>query len=104
MTWVAALQAELLHVVWPEAVLAWPECAPAEDPATGALLWRGLRLKVGMAYGAPTSKAPLNTGRADYYGSVPNLAARLMATARPGQALLEGGRGLASLRLSLIHI
>lgn len=52
---------------------------------------------MGISYGAPSSKAPLNTGRADYFGSVPNLAARLMAVAQPGQVticmfvLLPGG-------------
>lgn len=29
-------------------------------------------------------------GRADYFGSVPNLAARLMAVAQPGQMLVDG--------------
>lgn len=29
-------------------------------------------------------------GRADYFGSVPNLAARLMAVAQPGQILVDG--------------
>lgn len=39
-----------------------------------------------------TNPLPLPAGRADYFGSVPNLAARLMAVARPGQMLLDGGR------------
>ena len=29
-------------------------------------------------------------GRADYFGNLPNLAARVMALANPGQILLEG--------------
>lgn len=32
-------------------------------------------------------------GRADYFGSVPNLAARLMAVAQPGQLLVDGRLG-----------
>lgn len=62
-----------------------------------ALLWRGLRVRAGIAAGALTSKAPLNTGRADYFGAMPNLAARLMALAAPGQSLVDGAR-LSTLR------
>ena len=32
-------------------------------------------------------------GRADYFGPLPNLAARVMALAAPGQVLLEGFQG-----------
>ena len=32
-------------------------------------------------------------GRADYFGTLPNLAARVMALAAPGQVLLEGFEG-----------
>ena len=32
-------------------------------------------------------------GRADYFGNLPNLAARVMALAAPGQVLLEGFQG-----------
>lgn len=156
----------------PGAVLEWAECREVRDPENTNLLWRGLRVKMGVSYGVPSSKAPLNTGkrcrggvgggvgtstasgtaqltclaptplalrsgsptplpdgagaaisvpyvgakrqavvpfqamrgphpsphsppsgpagRADYFGSVPNLAARLMAVARPGQMLVDG--------------
>ena len=33
------------------------------------------------------------TGRADYYGNLPNLAARVSALAAPGQILVEGSHG-----------
>lgn len=40
-------------------------------------------------------------GRADYFGSVPNLAARLMAVAQPGQILVDGRlNSLPSLQVS----
>ncbi|PSC75196.1 Helicase sen1 [Micractinium conductrix] len=91
--WGCALQLELMGFAWPDTVLEWGECAEQRDPDTTNLLWRGLRLKLGISYGLPSSKAPLNTGRADYFGSVPNLAARLMAVARPGQLLVDGRLG-----------
>ena len=65
--------------------------------AGGAVVWRGLKVRIGIACGVPTSKAPLNTGRADYFGTIPNLAARLMSLAQAGQVLVDGAK-LTSLR------
>ena len=65
--------------------------------AGGAVVWRGLKVRIGIACGIPTSKAPLNTGRADYFGTIPNLAARLMSLAQSGQVLFDGAK-LPSLR------
>lgn len=56
------------------------------------LIWRGLCVRIGMASGIPSSKAPLNTGRADYFGTIPNLAARLVNIACPGQILLDASK------------
>ena len=56
------------------------------------IIWRGLKAKIGIASGLPLSKAPLNTGRADYYGIIPNLAARLVSIAHPGQILFDAAR------------
>lgn len=61
--WGCVVQRELLSLPWPEAVLTWQECTEAYCPDTGDLMWRGLRVRMGMAFGLPTSKAPLNTGR-----------------------------------------
>lgn len=90
LQWGCALQQELLGFAWPESVLEWGECCEVREAESTNLLWRGLRVKIGISYGVPSSKAPLNTGRADYFGSVPNLAARLMAVAQPGQILVDG--------------
>lgn len=54
------------------------------------ILWRGLAARIGIAAGNGAYKAPLNTGRADFYGMVPNLAARLVSIAQPGQILVDG--------------
>lgn len=39
-------------------------------------------------------------GRADYFGNLPNLAARVMTLALPGQVLLEGFQGFGP---ELVH-
>ncbi len=59
--WAAAVQRELLRVDWPKGLLEWAECAPDYDE-DGVLLWRGPRVKVGMAVGHDAAKRPLNTG------------------------------------------
>ena len=60
--WCVELQLALLHVDWPEAMLRWPDCAPEADPSTGGLLFRGLRVRMGMAFGRAQHRKPLNTG------------------------------------------
>ena len=55
------MQRELLKVDWPKGLLEWAECAPECDD-DGVLLWRGPRVKVGMAVGHDAAKRPLNTG------------------------------------------
>ena len=41
-----------------------------------------------------------SAGRADYFGNLPNLAARVMTLALPGQVLLEGFQGFGP---ELVH-
>ncbi len=76
----------------------WADRSVSDSAKSGApleshvLLWRGLSARIGMASGIPSSKAPLNTGRADYFGTIPNLAARLVNVACPGQVLLDASK------------
>lgn len=60
--WSAAVQKELLEMNWPEILLQWSDCQPHQDPNTGALIWRGLRVRMGISWGRPSYKKPLNTG------------------------------------------
>ena len=59
------------------------------------MTWRGLHARCSVVHGRGTTRKPLNTGRADYFGAIPNLAARVCATAQYGQTLLEPTRGLS---------
>lgn len=63
MRWCAEVQLALLAVEWPEAMLRWPDCAAEADPSTGALIFRGLRVRMGMAFGRAQHRKPLNTGQ-----------------------------------------
>ncbi len=64
MRWCAELQLALLDLDWPESILRWPDCAPEADASTGGLLFRGLRVRMGMAFGRAQHRKPLNTGEA----------------------------------------
>lgn len=102
-----SLQRALLGAQWPARLLECSACAPVSTRSVhqngdfgmanaavmdeqAELLWRGLRVRVGIAYGKVDHKKPLCTGRADYYGALPNLAARVCALAKPGQVLVDG--------------
>ena len=58
----SVLQKELLHLPWPEEVLSWVACGEVHDAASGHTIWRGLRVRMGMAFGRPDYRKPLNTG------------------------------------------
>lgn len=58
------MQKELLLISWPEGLMQWVDCREQRDLNTGAVIWRGLRVRMGMAFGRPAYKKPLNTGAA----------------------------------------
>ena len=89
---------KLLAADWEEELLQKRGCEPRVDPETGAMVWRGLHARCGVAYGVGSTRKPLNTGRADYFGAIPNLAARVCAVARYGQTLIEPTEELARVR------
>ena len=96
--WAAAVQRELLKVDWPAGVLEWAECSPETDEG-GQLLWRGLRVKAGMAVGHDAAKRPLNTGAL-------RRTVEIEAKRSPGhsccrRSLAAGGREAIMLRLFL---
>ena len=71
----------------------------ATNAVSGAarFAWRGLHARIGIVHGAGSTRKPLNTGRADYFGALPNLAARVCAAARYGQTLVEPTEALEGL-------
>ena len=62
------------------------------------MVWKGLRMAVGIAYGAAVIESNALTGRSDYLGKTANLAARLTSAG-------EGGIILISLNASVeLHL
>ena len=85
--WACHVHSEMLALDWPMKLLTLEECQAVLR--FGRVVHRGLRVKIGMAYGKVFDKRPINTGRADYFGAIPNLAARVSSLARPGQVLIH---------------
>jgi hypothetical protein len=71
LTWLC-LQEALMYVNWPASVLSHPGFEQMLDPGTGLPLFRGPRLRMGLAEGQPNSVIPDHNGRANYWGSCVN--------------------------------
>eukprot|EP00798_Chlamydomonas_sp_ICE-L_P006610 gene6610-3263_t len=91
--WCTHVQAKLVNESWPSDLLKMAECKPCRDE-DGKLIWAGLAVRMGMAYGKIGSKKPTNTGCADYFGDLANTAARVSLLALQAQAFA----GLAASR------
>lgn len=86
--WCLVTQEALVLANWPEAILAEPEAAEVRGPR--GLLHRGLRVRMGVHVGEPECRVDPRTGRADYYGRMVNVAARVAEAGHGGQVLLTG--------------
>eukprot|EP00899_Mesostigma_viride_P011599 jgi/Mesvir1/2043/Mv14786-RA.1 len=91
-----AVQCEAMAIEWPESLLEHDVAAEvvkmgrgdAGLPRLECVVFRGFRLQIGMCMGVPSDCQPhMTTGRAAYFGAVVNRAARIAATAAPGQSL-----------------
>ncbi|CAD7695706.1 unnamed protein product, partial [Ostreobium quekettii] len=91
--WGAHMQVEMLQLNWPAELLEMEQCRAETNPSLGTVIWKGLRIRMGMVYGDPGQRQPLKTGRADYFGNLPNLAARISNLAAPGQILFDATNG-----------
>lgn len=86
--WCLEAQRALLEAPWPEALLAEPDAAEVRGPH--GLLFRGLRVRMGIHRGDPECRVDERTGRADYFGRMVNVAARVASAGQGGQVLLSG--------------
>eukprot|EP00899_Mesostigma_viride_P028397 jgi/Mesvir1/8742/Mv02665-RA.1 len=113
-----AVQREAMAIEWPESLLEHDVAAEVVKMGRGdggstrleCIVFRGFRLQIGMCMGVPSDCQPhMTTGRAAYFGAVVNRAARIAATAAPGQSLAnqevyESARGQTGDPLSLYEI
>ncbi|KXZ51008.1 hypothetical protein GPECTOR_14g25 [Gonium pectorale] len=90
LEWCLMLQELIMEVSWTPPMLCLPGMQEQLHPLTGAVLFRGPRVKAGMYAGVPTRVGPHpTTGRADYHGPCVNRAARFChAAAQGGQVIV----------------
>eukprot|EP01062_Namystynia_karyoxenos_P002857 TRINITY_DN109_c2_g1_i1.p1 TRINITY_DN109_c2_g1~~TRINITY_DN109_c2_g1_i1.p1 ORF type:complete len:858 (+),score=235.06 TRINITY_DN109_c2_g1_i1:83-2656(+) len=77
------LQVSLLQQDWPADLCRHDLCRRVVS-GNGALLWHGLRVRVGLHCGPARVETNPLTGRRDYFGPCVNTAARLEAVVRHG--------------------
>jgi Amt family ammonium transporter len=83
-----AVQRRLLDAKWPKEIYT-NYAARVQDDGEGHIMWKGLRVRMGLHSGQPSSKENPVTTRTDYFGKDVNYAARVSAAGCGGQILIS---------------
>jgi class 3 adenylate cyclase len=89
MAWCLEVQQNLLNVTWPEALLEHPGAAEEWSDVDDRVLFKGLRVRMGVHVGVPRVGRDPMTRRVEYIGPVVNAAARITAMTHGGQIVLS---------------
>eukprot|EP01087_Luapelamoeba_hula_P023922 TRINITY_DN8936_c0_g1_i2.p1 TRINITY_DN8936_c0_g1~~TRINITY_DN8936_c0_g1_i2.p1 ORF type:complete len:520 (+),score=68.23 TRINITY_DN8936_c0_g1_i2:242-1801(+) len=84
--WTVSVQEQLLHAEWPHRLLAHP--AAAEEWSDQALMFRGLRVRMGMHKGTARAVRDPMTRHIGYTGPLLHKTAKLVSLSQGGQILL----------------
>mmetsp|Transcript_10649 Transcript_10649/g.39749 ORF Transcript_10649/g.39749 Transcript_10649/m.39749 type:complete len:1420 (-) Transcript_10649:27-4286(-) len=86
-------QLRLTQVEWPEGLFNSryknPAVSEVIDEGTGQVLFRGLRVRIGIHFGEAQPTIDEVTGLVDYFGASISKSARICALAKGGQVLLS---------------
>ena len=86
LLWAFNCQIQLLQQEWPRELLESEDGRVIYD-SKGNIIHRGLRVRMGVHWGAPECERDPITRRMDYYGPMVNRAARINASADGGQLM-----------------
>lgn len=86
LLWCFNCQIGLLQQEWPRELLEAHDGKVVRD-SNGSIVQRGLRVRMGIHWGAPECEKDPITRRMDYYGPMVNRAARINASADGGQLM-----------------
>lgn len=84
LLWCFNVQVQLLQEEWPVWILDSEDGKEIIDN-DGQVLARGLSVRMGIHCGSPNCEPDPVTGRMDYFGTMVNRSARIMASAKGGQ-------------------
>jgi hypothetical protein len=89
MEWCMEAQQELVKVEWPSALLDHPGAAEEWSDIDDRVLFKGLRVRMGVHVGQPRTVRDPMTRRIEFIGPVVNAAARITALTHGGQIVLS---------------
>ena len=90
LEWCMEAQHALVNAVeWPEALLNHPGAAEEWGDSDERIVFKGLRVRMGVHVGQPRMVRDPMTRRVEYIGPVINAAARITAMTHGGQILLS---------------
>jgi hypothetical protein len=89
LAWCLAVQTTLLYADWPEKLYEFPasKIVRGKDEE---IIFRGLRVRMGVHTGTPEIEADPHTGRAGYFGPMAHRAHNVGAAGHGGQILISG--------------
>eukprot|EP00756_Hemistasia_phaeocysticola_P045547 Hpha_TRINITY_DN19295_c0_g1::TRINITY_DN19295_c0_g1_i1::g.194366::m.194366 len=85
--WCLYMQETLLAIAYPEDFLKLPDAHL--EMWKGEVLWKGVRVRMGVHSGQPQCEVDPVTKRMDYYGPMVNKAARVSSLAQGGQIVVS---------------
>ncbi|KAF7977720.1 hypothetical protein HWV62_2778 [Athelia sp. TMB] len=88
LQWALTVQVQLLHEAWPLEILECEDGKPLYD-RRGALVARGLSVRMGIHCGQPVCEIDPVTQRMDYFGPMVNRSARIQGSALGGQIMVS---------------
>lgn len=86
VSWCLDTQETLLNAKWPEKLYEHKKSAIVYSES-GLLLYRGLRVRMGVHCGNPSAEEDPVNGRMDYFGPMVNRSARVESVANGGQVV-----------------
>jgi serine/threonine protein kinase/ABC-type phosphate transport system substrate-binding protein len=89
LAWCMSAQQTLNQLEWPEGLLEHPGAAEEWGDTDDRVLFRGLRVRMGVHVGIPKVVRDPMTRRVEYIGPVVNAAARITALTHGGQVLIS---------------
>jgi class 3 adenylate cyclase len=89
LEWCMTVQEHLMQVDWPKGLLQHPAAAEEWGDTDDRLIFRGLRVRMGVHVGEPRKLFNAMSRRAEYVGPTVNTAARITTMAHGGQILVS---------------